>query len=75
MQDDQAQEDRESASQSDETSTPGTSTLEVEKPISDVEDCLLIEKVLDRRGGLLHVVHFLVQSRNLSKCKRACVVM
>ena len=38
MRDGDVQEDDEEEELADETSTPGSSTLEVEKPISDVED-------------------------------------
>ena len=41
MQDDDVSEDDEEEELADETSTPGSSTLEVEKPISDVEDYLM----------------------------------
>ena len=35
------QEDLDDGDNADETSTPGSSTLEVEKPVSDVEDYLM----------------------------------
>ena len=41
MRDGNVPEDAEEEELADETSTPGSSTLEVEKPLSDVEDYLM----------------------------------